>query len=146
MKIILQNGELSAAINFLSSMEIRGMKKSRQRSKLKEALLAAVTEYHNSQMELFEKYGQKNNSGELIFNKDRTGYEVKKEFHQAYREDMIILLTEEVVIDGGIHANLISGFGETLADYDGILSGEDADIYDRLMDEFEKEENQDVKD
>ncbi|MFR0815833.1 MAG: hypothetical protein ACLSIL_16010 [Enterococcus casseliflavus] len=49
-------------------------------------------------------------------------------------------------LEGGIYARNISGFGEILADYEGVISGKDADIYDRLMDEFEKEENQDVKD
>ncbi|MBX9115911.1 DUF1617 family protein [Enterococcus casseliflavus] len=146
MKITLQNGELNAAINFLSSMELRGMEKSRQRSKLRDSLLLAAKEYQESQREIFEKHGRKDSSGELVINKEKNGYEIKKESQQEYREDMITLLLEEVVIDGGIHANLISGFGETLAGYDGILSGENADIYDRLMDEFEKEENQDVKD
>lgn len=146
MRITLKNEELNAAIRFLTNMEIEGTRKNRQRSKLKNALLDAAKELHESQMELFEKYGQKDASGKLILNETQTGYELKKETRQEYVKEMNILLAEVVVIDGGVNAKLIEAFGETLANYEGLLSGEDAEICDRLMDEFEKEENQHVND
>ncbi len=146
MRIILKNEELNAAIRFLTNMKIEGTRKNRQRSKLKNALLDAAKELHESQMELFEKFGQKDASGKLVINEPQTGYELKKETRQEYVKEMNTLLAEEVVIDCGVNAKIIAAFGETLAEYDGVLSGEDAEICDRLMDEFEKEENQDVKD
>lgn len=146
MRITLKNEELNAAIRFLTNMKIEGTRKNRQRSKLKNALLDAAKELHESQMELFEKYGQKDASGKLILNETQTGYELKKDTRQEYVKEMNILLAEEVVIDGGVNAKLIEAFGETLANYEGILSGEDAEICDRLMDEFEKEENQHAND
>ena len=49
-------------------------------------------------------------------------------------------MEEEVVIEGGMYARNFDEIPRILEDYDGMLSGKDAEVYDRLLDEFEKED------
>lgn len=145
MKITLKNYELGSTLLFISKMELKAVD-SRHRSKFKKAVTKAVEGLQESEMDLYEQYGQKDDEGKLIINKDQTGYVVKDEHRLQFVEEMNVLLDEEVVIESGLYAKNFAKFGEALMNYNGVISGKEADIFDRLMDEFEKEENQDVKD
>ncbi|MFZ4853095.1 DUF1617 family protein [Enterococcus entomosocium] len=146
MKITLKNYELSAALLFIQEMALKAAD-SRHRSKFKSSLIEAVKGLQESELELYELYGEKDSEGQLIINEEKTGYEIKAENRHQFYQEMIVLLDEEVVIKSGLYAKNFEKFGQVLANYDGVISGKEADIYDRLMDEFEKqEEKQDVKD
>lgn len=145
MKITLKNYELGAALLFISKIELKAAD-SRQRSKFKKALIAAVEGLQESELELYEQYGQKGDDGKLIINKDQTGYLIRDEYNSKFAKEMNVLLDEEVIIESGLYAKNFEKFGDVLMKYNGVISGKEADIYDRLMDEFEKEENQHVKD
>lgn len=145
MKITLKNYELGAALLFIQNMELKAAD-SRHRSKFKKALMEAVQGLQESELELYDLYGRKDNEGQLIVNEEKTGYEVKPENRNQFYQEMNVLLDEEIVIKSGLYARNFEMFGEVLSEYNGVISGKEADIYDRLMDEFEKEENQDVKD
>lgn len=145
MNITLKNYELGASLLFISKMELKAAE-SRHRSKFKKALTKAIEGLQESELELYDLYGRKDDEGQLIVNKEKTGYEVKPENRNQFYQEMNVLLDEEIVIKSGLYARNFEKFGEVLSEYNGVISGREADIYDRLMDEFEKEENQGVKD
>lgn len=145
MKITLKNYELGSSLVFVQKMELKAAD-SRHRSKFKKALLNAIEGLQESELELYERYGQKDEDGKLIINQAKTGYVVKDEHNPQFVEEMNVLLDEEVIIESGLYAKNFIKFGKVLGEYNGVISGKEADIYDRLMDEFEKEENQNVKD
>ncbi|RHK04262.1 DUF1617 family protein [Enterococcus casseliflavus] len=146
MKIILRNRELSAALSFVGNMNLEAASASRHRSKFKNALIDAIDGLKEAESEIYDKYGEKDENGKLIINDARTDYKIRDGAKTDFYQEMAELLNEEVIIEGGIYIRNISRFGQVLAEYNGVISGKEADIYDRLMDEFEKEENQDVKD
>ncbi|MGM0320776.1 hypothetical protein IGI82_001909 [Enterococcus sp. AZ067] len=146
MKITLKNYELGTALAFVAKMDLKAASASRHRSKFKKELLKAVEGLQESEMELYDQYGEKDVDGKLVINESQTGYEVKDSEKNQFAQELHALLDEEIVIESGLYAKNFSLFGKVLADYNGVISGKEADIYDRLMDEFEKEEKQDVKD
>ncbi len=146
MKIMLRNYELAPTLNFLQGMDLKAASQSRQRSKLRNLVMEALEGFQEAQKELYDIYAEKDSNGELVINEDGTDYKIRKDLKKQFLEEMNTLLSEEVIIEGGTYARNIIAFGEILGKYEGVISGKEADIYDRLMDEFEKEENQDVKD
>ncbi|MDO7880408.1 MAG: DUF1617 family protein [Enterococcus mundtii] len=144
--ITLKNYELGTALAFIAKMDLKAASASRHRSKFKKELLKAVEGLQESEMELYDQYGEKDSDGKLIINETQTNYEIKDSKKNQFAQELHALLDEEVVIESGLYAKNFSLFGKVLAEYNGMISGKEADIYDRLMDEFEKEENQDVKD
>ncbi|WP_461198562.1 DUF1617 family protein [Enterococcus sp. N249-2] len=146
MKIMLRNYELAPTLNFLQGMDLKAASQSRQRSKLRNLVMEALEGFQEAQKELYDLYAEKDSNGELVISEDGTDYKIRKDLKKKFLEEMNTLLSEEVIIEGGTYARNITAFGEILAKYEGVISGKEADIYDRLMDEFEKEENQNVKD
>lgn len=144
--ITLKNYELGTALAFVAKMDLKAASASRHRSKFKKELLKAVEGLQESEMDLYDQYGEKDADGKLVINEAQTGYEVKDSEKNQFSTELHALLDEEIVIESGLYARNFEKFGQVLADYNGVISGKEADIYDRLMDEFEKEENQDVKD
>ena len=54
-----------------------------------------------------------------------------------FNAEQQILADEKVTIEGGMYAKNIEEIPRILNEYDGELSGKDAEIYDRLLDEME---------
>lgn len=144
--ITLKNHELGATLKFIETMELKAAAASRHRSKFKGELIKAVKGLQEAELAIYDQYGKKDGDGKLIINEARTNYEIEDEFKSQFYKEMNELLEEEVTIEGGLYSRNFAKFGQVLAEYNGVISGQEADIYDRLMDEFEKEENQDVKD
>lgn len=144
--VTLKNYELGTALAFVAKMDLKAASASRHRSKFKKELLKAVEGLQESEMELYDQYGEKDADGKLVINETQTGYEVKDAEKNQFSKELHALLDEEIVIESGLYARNFEKFGHVLAEYNGVISGKEADIYDRLMDEFEKEENQNVKD
>lgn len=137
MKITLRNSELVPATNFLQGMALKASD-SRHRSKLVKRLVEAVNSLQESEKQLLEAYGKKDEQGNLIETEGR--YDLIPEKAKEYQSEHKILLDEEVVIESGLFAKNFEEVPRILQKFDGELSGKDAEIYDRLLDEFEKED------
>lgn len=133
MKIELKNKELSQAINFLSAMNLHA-KDSRNRSKLVKILSKAFQELSEEEKKLMEDNGLLDESGVLIKESERDSKKVA-----TFNKEQAILMDEVVIIEGGLYSRNIDEIPRILNEYDGEMSGIDAEIYDRLLDEFEKE-------
>ncbi|MEO1782506.1 DUF1617 family protein [Enterococcus diestrammenae] len=133
MKIELKNKELSTAINFLKGMTLQA-KDSRCRSKLVKLLTTAFNELSDEEKKLMEEHGLLNEDGELKKENELDNEKIKK-----FNKEQDTLMDEVVVIEGGMYAKNIDEMPRILESYTGELSGVDAEIYDRLMDEMEKE-------
>ena len=133
MKIELKNRELKAAINFLSAMNLKA-KDSRCRSKLVNLLTMAFQVLSNDEKKLMEENSLLDDSGVLLDESKRNPLNVA-----SFNKEQEVLMDEVVTIEGGLYAKNIDEIPRILSEYDGALSGREAEIYDRLLDEFEKE-------
>lgn len=129
MEIELANKELAPAINFLQSMTLKAAD-SRHRSKLVKLLVQAYEELMTEEKALMEKLGLLNEKGDL-----RT--DLNSEETKEFKSEQKTLFDEKVIIEGGIYSKNIDELPRILNEFDGELSGQDAEIYDRLLDEME---------
>lgn len=134
MKIELKNKELSPAINFLKAMNLRA-KDSRCRSKLVKLLTDALQDLGEEEKKLMSENNLLDESGSLLGESERD-----PEMVRAFNREQTTLMDEVVIIEGGLYAKNIDEIPRILAEYDGAMSGVDAEIYDRLLDEFEKKD------
>ena len=134
MKITLKNNELVPAINFLESIEL-STKDSRHRTKLIKRIREALIELSDEEKSLIERFNLLDENGQLKDSKEQDIKDVA-----IFNKEQAILLNEEVVIEGGLYARNFDEIPRILEEYDGMISGKDAEIYDRLLDEFEKED------
>lgn len=114
MKLEFINLKLKAVSEFLYSLELKG-RDSRARQKLNKSIVEKLNEFSNDFKELEH---------------DLTGDELSKA--------KLELATEVAVIDVSQYERIMQQLYTTLVDYDKNLSGEDADSYDLILDEFEK--------
>ncbi|HFF1572388.1 TPA: DUF1617 family protein [Enterococcus faecalis] len=136
MEIILKNKELTAAGEFLNKMELTATD-SRHRSKVLTKLNEAIQSLGESDLELATRYGKLDENKRLIVQEDGSFDLNSTEDKATYMEERAILLNEEVVIQAGMYEKNFAEFSRVLSEYNGIISGESALIYDRLFDEFE---------
>lgn len=141
MKIVLtlQNMELQPAIQLLQSMKLKG-KESRNRSKLVKRLQESLEEYARYEKDLLVENGLSDGKGGVIPESD-----MDPDKKENYLKEQKKLLEEKVSIEGGVYVHNIAGVKDILKKYDGEWSGVDAEIYDRLLDEFEKNEETEVE-
>lgn len=141
MNITLKNYEVLPAIDFLESMRLSA-RDSRPVMKFAEHLRGALKSLGDSQMALIEKYGEKDENGELIMTEDETDYLICPERQKEYQAELVAFLQEEVVFTGGFFVKVMERLPAILSEYDEKISGKQAVIYNRLLDEFEKEERE----
>lgn len=134
--IKLKNKEITTAINFLDRMNLKP-KDSRHRSKFVKQLNKALLELSEEEKTLMNKFELIDSNGQLKSDNDR---KIDNVF--AFNREQTILLEEEIIVEGGMYAKNLSEVQRILSEYDGVLSGEEAQIYDRLMDEFESQDNE----
>lgn len=132
-KLELKNNELAPAINLLQKMDLKN-KDSRARSKLVTLLHEAFQGVAQEEKTLLAEHGLLDENENLIEEEKRDPKKVA-----SFNKDKRELLDEIVIIEGGAYARNIDEIPRILNEYEGELSGEDAEIYDRLLDEFEKE-------
>ncbi|QGN31256.1 DUF1617 family protein [Enterococcus casseliflavus] len=134
MCIKLKNKEITTAINFLDRMNLKP-KDSRHRSKFVKQLNKALLELSEEEKTLMNKFELIDSNGQLKSDNDR-----KIDNVLAFNREQTILLEEEIIVEGGMYAKNLSEIQRILSEYDGVLSGEEAQIYDRLLDEFENQD------
>lgn len=131
MKITLKNTELPTAIQFLKSLNLKGSD-SRCRSKLVKLLEAPTQEFLQDETELFKEYDLLDEQGKIKQDGDREKVaQFKVEQNKLYQEC--------VQIDSGTYTPQIEKLQNILENIEIELSGDNAEIYDRLLDEMEGE-------
>ena len=145
MELKLKNHEVVKALNFLSGLKLNA-NQTRPATKLIRILDEVLQEIQDSQFALIEMYGKRDEENNLIQREKGQSHEIDPDHVEEYAKEVALLLNEEVVIDGGPFVKLIERLPGILENYEEKIDNAEAYIYDRLMDEFEKEENQDVKD
>ncbi|MBO0413234.1 DUF1617 family protein [Enterococcus hulanensis] len=138
MQIILKNKELSSAINFLQSISLKAAD-SRHRSKLVSLLVKAYEEFSHYEKKLMDEFELLDENGKLIDESKRVAEKVV-----AFNKEQFALSEEEIFIEDGMFIKNLAEIPRILSEYDGELSGQDAEIYDRLLDEFEKNDTEKV--
>jgi hypothetical protein len=131
-------------------MTLKG-ERSRARSKFLALALEAYASLHESEVELLKEYAVLDEDGNPKAAED--GSYTLREDAKGYREEREKLFREVAEIEGGTYTAHLSLMRQILADYDGDLSGDNADLYDALLDAFdtasppetEKGENTDAK-
>ena len=143
MKVTLCNYELTAAANFLGGMVVPA-NKSRPVTKFKKLVLAAVDDLHEEQRKILEQYSKKDDEGNPVPGTNGRIYDLDESRERECNKEIAVLSNEKVVFDGGMHAKVIPQLYGLLKMYTEPISGQDAEIYDRLVEEFEKEGKKDA--
>lgn len=134
MKFI--NSELVAVSQFLKNAELTP-KVSRVRTKLRKCIQSKIDELYKDEIELVEKYGERDDEGELI-EKDGSFSLVAKTAIE-YHQEKNILLEEEVNINVDELTSKLSLLLEAFDNSETKVSGSEAEILDLIMEKLESE-------
>ncbi len=133
----LKNKELAPIINFLSAVEL-SPKASRCRSKLVKKLLEKHTELKEDLEEIIEKFGKRDDNGEII-RLENGNVEFSEDTREEGIKEQEELFDEEISINLDEIKKKVKFLVTNLDQLDTKLSGYDAEIYDMLMDQLEEE-------
>lgn len=140
MKISIENKELVSIHNFVFGLIIKG-KKSRGRSKFLKLIMRKIDELNEDRKEILERYADKDDEGKPIKQSDGNyKFEDSDENTRLANAELAELNKEVAVIEYGEYVNNINELEEFLIDYDGEMSGQDAQAFDTLLDAFENKE------
>ncbi|WP_454093197.1 DUF1617 family protein [Glutamicibacter protophormiae] len=135
MKIKLKNKELITAINFLEGLTLKANKDSRHRTKLVKKIREAFQELSEEEKSLMDKFSLLDENGRL-----KEGRDQDEDNIAGFNKEQAILMEEVVIIEGGMYARNFDEIPRILGEYDGMLSGKEAEIYDLLLDELENQD------
>lgn len=138
MEIKLKNYELVPVFEFLQAMELKASD-SRHRSKVAAKVKEAIAALQEAQKDLQKEFAVKK-EGEIVYQHDGINAVIQQDKMAEYTAENEQLLSEEVIIQSGMFASNFKSFAKVLAEYDAIISGINADVYDRLLTEFEQGE------
>lgn len=138
-RLVFKNHELVIAMEFLRELELKASD-SRHRTKLVKELSRYNDDLYKEQMVLIEEYGQRDSENNLVLAEDKQHYLIDATRAVEYQNASNELLREDVIITGGAYESNIKKLGAVLENYTGELHGQSADIYDRILDEYEKNE------
>lgn len=133
----LKNKELAPIINFLSAVEL-SPKASRCRSKLVKKLLEKHAELKEDLEEIIEKFGKRDDKGEII-RLENGNVEFSEDTKEQGIKEQEELFDEEISINLDEIKKKVKFLVTNLDQLDTKLSGYDAEIYDMLMDKLEEE-------
>lgn len=134
-KLIIKKNEAQLMIEFLMKLTLRN-RVSRLRNKLAKKLQTILTEYEEERVELAKEFANKDEKGEPIVNGD--SYDISD--LDGFKAEFISLGEEQVAIEVGEYSNNFSPLFEFLdsPEFDLEMSGQDAIVYDRLLDMWEE--------
>jgi hypothetical protein len=136
MRIRLQNRHVILLVPFLQGMCLKG-EQSRARSKFLALAMDAYASLHESEVELLREYAVLGEDGEPKVSEDG-GFTLKDGCAKGYLAERDKLFSEVAEIEGGTYTSHLASMRQVLAGYDGELSGDEAALYDALMDAFEE--------
>lgn len=136
MIVTIKNFYLKQSIDLFFNLPLKG-KQSRHRTKFIKLLREQLKEVEEQRKQLNEEFAKKDEEGNPII---KDGYYVigdMDEFRKEYNE----LMNEELVIDGGNHQEMLITIKAILLNCDEYFSGEQAEVYNYLCEQFEKGED-----
>lgn len=133
----LKNKELAPIINFLSAVEL-SPKASRCRSKLVKKLLEKHTELKEDLEDIIEKFGKRDDNGEII-RLENGNVEFSEDIKDQGIKEQEELFDEEISINLDEIKKKVKFLVTNLDQLDTKLSGYNAELYDLLMDKLEEE-------
>lgn len=134
----VKNSIVSQASKFFYDLPLKG-RQSRHRSKLVKILDAHIEEVAEAERLILEEHCEKDESGAFKKINNDTHWAVRNP--EAFGKDKMELMNEEVVVDGGANEAMLKTVRNILFEYDGELSGTDAELYDVLCNEFEDQDD-----
>lgn len=134
-KIVLRKEEAEPLAKYLQDLELRN-KVSRLRNKFIKKLTAIQKEMEEDRIELAKEHAELDESGEPIVNEN----EYKIIDRTAFFDELNSLVNEEVSIEVGDFSNNFEPLFSFLDSdsYDVLLSGVNANCYDRLLEAWEQ--------
>jgi hypothetical protein len=136
MKLKLENRYVALLVPFLQGMRLKGAQ-SRARSKLLALAMQAYGSLHESEVELLREFAVLGADGEPVMDEEG-GFTLKDGCVREYVSERGRLFSEVAEIEGGTYTQHLEVMRQALTGYDGELSGDDAALYDALMDAFEE--------
>lgn len=132
MKVEIENGKLTAAINFMYGLKL-ARKQSRMRRRFIKLLSDRLEEIEEDRKELLKEHSHKDENGEPVI-KDGN-YAVKDMV--ALSDDLKELYAEKMVLEGGDNREMIRTVKQILKKLeDEEYEGETSEIYDYLCEQF----------
>ena len=135
-----KNAELVAVGNFLDSLKLKG-RASRGRTKLIKVFAEKNKEYTEDLDEIRKNYFEVDDRGELKKDGDHYIFKNEDDLPQLHKE-MRDLAEEKAVIDCTEYLEKFKALYQELLDYPYELDSQAALIYDVLMDQLEKTEEE----
>lgn len=139
-KIIIKNEFIVPTFDFLKDIPLK-TKASRGRTQFLKRLEDKQNEYNDFVKEINKKYFKVDDKNELIIEDEQ--YIFKKDdddFKQERTKEVMELLEEETEILFGEYSTKYESLFEALDNMEIELSGQEAIVYDLLMEAYEKNE------
>lgn len=127
----MKNRDLAKAIKFLNSLNLKG-KDSRSRSKFIRLLEQYFEELKDDELELLKEFDLLDENGNIKQELNDT------DSIRLFNTEQEKLYSEQVIINCEDNIDRMNTLKEVLENLDTELSGDDAYIYDYLLDEMEK--------
>jgi hypothetical protein len=136
MRIKLKNRHIVSLIPFLQGMKLKG-EQSRARSKLLNLAMGAYASLHDSELELLREFAVLDAGGEPKVSEDGS-FSLREGCAKGYLAERENLFSEVAEIEGSTYTSHLEVMRQVLAEYTEELSGDEAALYDALMDAFEE--------
>jgi hypothetical protein len=136
MRIRLRNRHIVSLVPFLQGMKLKG-ERSRARSKFLNLAMDAYASLHDSELDLLREYAVLDADGEPKVSEDGS-FSLRGGSAKGYLAEREKLFSEVAEIEGGTYTSHLEVMRQALADYCEDLSGDEAALYDALMDAFEE--------
>lgn len=137
MKVILENGKLSAVNQYLYGLNLT-RKHSRFRRRLIDKINERLKVVEEDRKALLEEHANKDPEGKAII-LENGNYDIRDMV--AFSNDIKELNTETLVIEGGDNREMIRTIQQVLRKFEDVeYEGQDSEIYDYLCDQFAIEE------
>ncbi|MDR2531565.1 MAG: DUF1617 family protein [Oscillospiraceae bacterium] len=132
----LKNHDLINVAEFLDKVELPP-KASRARTKLNRLFITKIGELNNDERELLEKYGKKDESGNLI--ESNGNFTLIEETAVEFHKEKAALFDEVTSINADELKDKFGTLIDALENSDIKVSGKDAEALDLLLDALEGE-------
>lgn len=139
MKFKLKNIYLYPALIFLQGIKLKG-RNSRARTKLVRLISPTLAEVQESEKALIKEFAVLDDDGNPVLKKDGQP-ELRPGTVLEFNQEHYKLFSEISIIEGGTYEGHREQCIEILDNYDGELSGNDAEAYDELFDALEAGED-----
>ncbi|WP_311408383.1 DUF1617 family protein [Liquorilactobacillus uvarum] len=130
-----RNVELLPVVNFLAGLKLKG-KASRGRSKFMKLLVKKNDEYIDDRDETRKPYFIKDKSGKLVAKNGKYQYKDPSK-DKELTDELNNLGEEKAVIEFTEYSQKLQTLYLALSNYEGEFSGQEAVLYDLVMDQLE---------